>query len=344
MSAAVEICSKCGKARTRTKNGKGNECIPCERERKRIYAAKRMVAKRAAKAAAAPDLPEPEVVAVDAAAARESAVILAQHQTNLKALAAELAEVVRLRERSAAITSECTSQAELLDRLAEDGASDEELGVASNRQAGLGVRREHATKHQHAAELSLQRRLSADIKAQARLEWAWTGFVLERETERFSLLIVENQRVGLLETCRQLAQVSISYQGKLDSLGERALESWAWSRPLDEPASQKTAYSAQVVPDPIFKPPPREEIVGFLLEAVQKTIKRWELLLAAVEGCAGFALPSYEEPVPEPEVPPVYPDTTQNVHAFWTPADLDKPDYEVPVFTPRTPGQPGAAA
>jgi hypothetical protein len=335
MSAAVEICPKCGRPRTRTKNS--NECKPCEQERKRAYA-KKMVAKRKAeKAAAAPDLPKPEPMpALEREMARESEAIFGQHQENLSALTASLADVTRLRERSAAISAECARQAALIDRLAEEGASDEELGVASNRQAGLQVRREHAWKHQHAAELSLQRRLSADIKAQARLEWAWTGFVLDRETERFSLLIVEGRRDSLLETCRQLAQVSISYETKLAGLGERALESFAWSRPLDAPQSQKTAYSTGLVSDPIYAVPQREQIVGVLLDTAQKAIKRWELLLAAVGESKGFALPSYEEPIPEPAIPPVYPDTTKEVHAFWTPADLDKPDWQVPVFTPKT--------
>jgi len=192
-------------------------------------------------------------------------------------------------------------------------------------------------KHQHAAELSLQRRLTADIRAIARLEGVWTAFELDRETERFALLIVEGRRESLLENCRVLAQASVSYQAKLDVLGERALESFAWSRPLDAPQSQKTEYSTSgLIADPIFVGPQREEIVRYLLETAAKAVRRWELLLAAVSELKGFALPSYEEPPAEMDVPPVYPDTTKEVHGFWTQEDLEKAPWEVPALTPKS--------
>jgi hypothetical protein len=118
---AVLVCPKCGAARTRKPNGRGYQCVSCERERKRTYKRttyKRMVAQR--KAAAVPTLPEAEPVPVEPAAARESAVILGLHYENLSALTASLAEVTRLRERGAVLGGELSSQSALIDGLAEE--------------------------------------------------------------------------------------------------------------------------------------------------------------------------------------------------------------------------------
>jgi hypothetical protein len=201
------------------------------------------------------------------------------------------------------------------------------------RSAVLG----HLHKRQHAAELSLQRRLAADIRAIARLELGWTGFELDRETERIAQLLVEDRRESLLDVCRQLAEVSKSYSVTISALGERALESFAWSRPLDNLESEKTPWSTQHIPDPVYRAVTREEIIAPLLETADKAIRRWEVLLGLVASAGGFALPSYEEPPPVQELPPQYPDTTRGLHAFWMPHDLEKPPHEVETFTdPKT--------
>jgi hypothetical protein len=98
-----------------------------------------------------------------------------------------------------------------------------------------------------------------------------------------------------------------------------------------------------VIPDPFFKPPSREDTVGFLLDPADKAARRWEVLLGLVASAAasGFQLPSYEEPLPETETPPVDPDSGKVLHAFWTPQDLETPHHQTPqTFTPK----PGAAA
>jgi hypothetical protein len=304
------------------------------------------------KAVVSVDSPEAVSIApmsLDPEVERDSAVVLAMHQANFKALSAEREEVVRLHDRSAGMTAELSGQVWLIDRMAEEllagGGSDEELGRANIRQSSLEKQLERLSKHQHAAELSLQKRLTPDIRAIARLEGAWTLYLLDQETERRLGELVENRRDALWEECRKCAEASKSYQSSVASLGERVLESWAWSRPLDAPASEKSEYSTRVISDRIYAPPPREEIVGYLLEASAKAIKRWEALLSAVSASPGFALPSYEEPVPVPEIPPTYPDTTRVVNAYWTPANMDKPPHEVQTFTkpgPSTEPRPEA--
>jgi hypothetical protein len=114
------------------------------------------------------------------------------------------------------------------------------------------------------------------------------------------------------------------------------LESFAWSRPLDGLESEKTPWATQHIPDPLYAAPSREAIIGLLIATAAKAIGRWEVLLSLVSSSMGFQLPSYEEPLPESEVPPPDPDTGKSVHATWLPADLETPHHWTPpTFTSR---------
>jgi hypothetical protein len=134
---------------------------------------------------------------------------------------------------------------------------------------------------------------------------------------------------------------SVELQATIDSLGEYLQASGAWSVcQLDAPPSQKTLHSTQTIPDPIYKPPTREEVIGHLLVATQKAIRRWDVLLGLVASAVsgGFELPGYEEPLPQSEVPPQDPDTGREVHAFWMPQDLATPHHQMPpTFTSPKP-------
>jgi hypothetical protein len=312
-----------------------------------------MAAQRKAPSAPPPSLPPPSEPAAALpppapVISGESAQIYQQHQTNLAGLRSELAEVTKLREKSGVLLSEVAKASELIDGMADDllegHGSNEELGKAKARQDGLEAQLSRLHKRQHAAELSLQRRLSADIRAIARLEGGkveggWIRFQLDRETERIAQLVLEDRRSEFLSVCGQLAEVSKSYAQTISRLGERALESFAWSRPLDNLVSEKTPWSTQHIPDAVYRAVTREEIIGPLLETAAKAIRRWEVLLGLVHSAAasGFQLPSYEQPTPVQELPPSYPDSTRATHAFWMPADLEKPPHEVATFTdPKT--------
>jgi hypothetical protein len=317
MTEAKIVCEKCGGERIPNPSGRGYICPPCERKRKRAVA-KRLAARRAAEK---PPEPEP----IDRSEERDSAVILSRHKENLALLRAELAEVTRLRQTGATLASELESQQQSLDQIAEallaGQGSDEELGKANLRRASLSAQLEHLSKRQHKAELSLQKRLTPDIRAQARLESFWRGHLLERETAKFSELLLENRRESLLDQCQQLAEASVSYSAALTSLGDAALESFAWSRPLDAPKSERIEWATQHIPDPLYAQPNREEIVRFLLEAAAKAIKHWDALLKAVgEGIPAIILPSYEEPPAEAILVP--PDTGLAMHPYWTSDDL----------------------
>jgi hypothetical protein len=290
-----------------------------------------------------PDVPEPITVtpqtppplAPNPALQGESAGIYQQHQANLSALRAELAEVNRLRETGVVIVTELAEARAAVDRIADEllasrgsdpcRRDDEPLGKAAQRKASLGAELERLHKRQHTAELGLQSRLTADIRAIARLEGAWTLFGLDRETDKFLALLVENRRDALWEECRKCAEASISYAATIARLGERPLESFAWSRPLDGLESEKTPWATSHIPDPLYAAPSRESIIGLLLETASKAIGRWEVLLGLVASAvaSGFGLPSYEEPPITQEIPPQYEDTTREVHAFWTPRDLE---------------------
>ena len=317
MTAPKIVCPQCGAERIPNPSGRGYVCPPCERKRKRAVA-KRLAARRAA-------LKPPEPEPIDRSAERDSAVILSRHKENLALLRAELAEVRRLRQTGATLASELETQQQSVDQIAEallaGQGSDEELGKANLRRASLSAQLEHLSKRQHKAELSLQKRLTPDIRAQARLETAWRDHLLERERAKFSELLLENRREGLLNQCQQLAEASIAYSAAITTLGEAALESFAWSRPLDAPKSEKIEWATAHIPDPLYAQPNREQIVRYLLEAAAKAIKHWDALSKAVgEGIPAFVLPSYEEPPPEQIVVP--PDTGQAMHPFWTISDL----------------------
>jgi hypothetical protein len=346
MSEALLVCPKCGGERVRSANKRGYVCVSCEKERKRVYAKKRMVARRKEEKAAVVSVDSPEPVAaaplsLDPEAARDSAVILALHQQNLGALRNELEEVVRLRERGATISAEKASQAALINRLVEAEASNEELGEAGKTQAGLEIRLKYATEHQHEAELSLHARLYPDILAITRLQKEYFGFELDRETDKFLGLLVKERRDGLWEECRKCAEASICYRSSLASVGEYLQSGGVWSRPLYPSQSQKTFYSTQLgIKDALYDAVQNEETVRSLLEQSGKAIGLWDRLLAAVAARPGFALPSYEEPVPVPEIPPTYPDTTKQVNLYWTQGEIAeaRPPHEKQTFT-----QPGAA-
>jgi hypothetical protein len=258
-------------------------------------------------------------------AERDSAVILQRHKDALAHLRKELAEVTRLRTTGATLLSELDNQSAIVDQIAEGllagQGSDDELGKANIRRASLAAQIERLRVHQHKAELSLQRRLTPDIRAVARLETAWRDHLLERETQKIAELLVESKRDGMLDHCQQLAEASISYSAAITSLGDAALESYAWSRPLDAPKSEKIEWATAHIPDPLYAQPNREEIVRYLLEAAAKAIRHWEGLLKAVsEGIPAFVLPSYEEPPAEAILVP--PDTGLAMHPYWTSDDL----------------------
>jgi hypothetical protein len=164
----------------------------------------------------------------------ESARIYRQHQENLAGLRGELVEVNRLRERSGTYSRDLAIAKELFDGMTDDRlegrGSDQELSRAKDRKESLEAQLGRLHERQHGAELSLQRRLTADIRAILWLELGWLDFQLEVETRAIAQLAVENRREELRSMCAQIAQVSVSYQQKVDSLGERALESLAWSQ------------------------------------------------------------------------------------------------------------------
>jgi hypothetical protein len=273
--------------------------------------------------------------------------ILAQHQANLAGLRAELEEVVKLREKSSGLLTDLAIASTILDGMADDlldgRGSDEDLGKAKLRKSSLEAQAARLHERRHAAELSLQRRLTLDITAILRLEGAWTAFELNRETEKLLALFVPDRRESLWEDLARHAHLTISYQSTVASLGEYLQSAGVWSVcALDAPPSQKTEHSTKTIPDPIYKPPTREEVIGHLLVASDKASRRWEVLLGLVASAveSGFQLPSYEEPLPQSEAPPVEPDTGKSVHAFWTPQDLETPHHWMPpTFT-----KPGSTA
>jgi hypothetical protein len=300
-----------------------------------------------------PPLPiEPEPFTVTPGEPRPDPVpsgdpVLAQHQANLSALRAELAEVTRLRETGVEIVAELAEARATVDRIADEllasrgsdpcRRDDEPLGKAAQRKASLGAELERLHKRQHAAELGLQSRLTADIRAVLRLEGAWTLFGLDRETDKFLAFLVENRRDALWEECRKCAEASISYSATLASLGERPLESFAWSRPLDGLESEKTPWATQHIGDPLYAAPSREAIIALLLDTSAKTVSRWEVLLGLVASATGFGLPSYEEPPITAEIPPQYPDTTRELSPFWTAKDMEHPPWEAQTFSSPPP-------
>jgi hypothetical protein len=100
--------------------------------------------------------------------------------------------------------------------------------------------------------------------------------------------------------CRSLTESRKKLRHDLKSLGLGSGVSYAWTRPLDGPLSEKSVAS-QRIEDPLYKPHPRAETVNALMQSVAMSIARWDTLLLQVGAASnGFGLPSYVE-LPKPE-------------------------------------------
>ena len=237
-----------------------------------------------------------------------------EHRKQLASLKAEYERLVALAQRSEELSSAQAHTAQAIEAVAEKllgdrsngnagataGEAEEELANLEKRRLSLRVQLDSLSAKQRKAEEALQKRLDADITASGLLEAAWLEHVVQREANVL-LETVASGRSGtpeIAQAARVLANAGKVYAETIASLGATAPVTWSWTRPLDPPASEKSAYSQQIVAhDPMFAAPKRSDTVAALLDAAAKQVARWEGLLAKIEGSLKvFALPGYVEP------------------------------------------------
>jgi hypothetical protein len=232
--------------------------------------------------------------------------VLAEHAANLSRLRENYESCVKAGEQVAGITEELASLSEretvLAQEVWEKGTEERELDRLRNRKFILERVLAKLEKQAHQAQASLQARLEDDIFACERLCGYWLAFISQRE----SAVLLESVEPGeagkpeLLSAATTIAIAGKNYCRALAELLEPAPVSYAWSRPLDPPISEKSQNSQRLFAhDALYAPPDRAETVRNLLAAASKQVSRWTALLGQLTPAVAsgeFVCPSYLEP------------------------------------------------